>query len=484
MVCHGLFLSQKTCTRISTACSRNRIGDKRQPNQKLRQVILLVLLSSGLFFNLQTPSVHYFGFKSTPAFADDSTPSHSPPPFVSVSTSKGFETKLPAEKVSAQKNTELSKKTLSTQTTNIPAASPPLAFDNLKIDQTPTGSIDDGAPLSKLPSKEDALDQTYDDGLSLPISAIPDPLGASARLTANSSVANPSSQNEAMPQTPAANLRYAHPTISLHHTVNSAWPKNAPKPFYRQNIAENPMLDDGDDHLPAYPHLAQAAISALPMAAFNLAQRRSAYVAPENGFVSPAPVSQNWTASPQSYQNFQSRQTRAPARAAPAVSANYAIQPRGTLDPKFVRQEVALNPNEFGFQTKPGEIVIDTEDKFLFLIMPNGRALRYGIGVGRPGFLWAGTKHITHKAEWPDWTPPDEMLLRRPDLPRHMKGGIENPLGARALYLGSSLYRIHGTNEPSTIGHNVSSGCIRLTNEDVTDLYQRVKVGTTVVVLP
>ena len=121
--------------------------------------------------------------------------------------------------------------------------------------------------------------------------------------------------------------------------------------------------------------------------------------------------------------------------------------------------------------------------RFLFLVEPNGQALRYGIGVGRPGFDWSGVKRISRKAEWPDWTPPAEMIVRRPDLPRHMAGGPGNPLGARALYLGSSLYRIHGTNEPSTIGHNVSSGCIRMMNEDVIDLYDRVPVGAKVIVL-
>ena len=121
--------------------------------------------------------------------------------------------------------------------------------------------------------------------------------------------------------------------------------------------------------------------------------------------------------------------------------------------------------------------------EFLFLVEGNGRALRYGIGVGRPGFTWAGVKTISAKREWPDWTPPAEMLARRPDLPRHMEGGPENPLGARAMYLGSTLYRIHGSNEPWTIGTNVSSGCIRMRNEDVIDLYGRVNVGARVIVL-
>ena len=130
----------------------------------------------------------------------------------------------------------------------------------------------------------------------------------------------------------------------------------------------------------------------------------------------------------------------------------------------------------------PGSIYISTSERRLYLILGNGEALRYGIGVGRDGFRWIGTHHISAKKEWPSWTPPAEMRARRPDLPRYMAGGIENPLGARAMYLGSTLYRIHGSNEPETIGHAVSSGCIRMTNEDVTDLYNRVSVGTLVVV--
>jgi lipoprotein-anchoring transpeptidase ErfK/SrfK len=130
----------------------------------------------------------------------------------------------------------------------------------------------------------------------------------------------------------------------------------------------------------------------------------------------------------------------------------------------------------------PGTIVISTGERRLYLVLGNGQALSYGIGVGRDGFRWSGTHRITAKREWPSWTPPSQMLRRRPDLPRHMEGGSENPLGARAMYLGSTLYRIHGSNEPETIGQAVSSGCFRMTNEDVTDLYSRVSVGTTVVV--
>jgi lipoprotein-anchoring transpeptidase ErfK/SrfK len=132
---------------------------------------------------------------------------------------------------------------------------------------------------------------------------------------------------------------------------------------------------------------------------------------------------------------------------------------------------------------RPGEIVIDTSARRLYLVTTPGQAISYGIGVGRVGFTWSGTRAVTMKREWPDWTPPSQMLRRRPDLPRHMIGGIDNPLGARAIYLGSSLYRIHGSNEPETIGQAVSSGCFRLTNEDVIDLYDRVHVGAKVTVL-
>jgi lipoprotein-anchoring transpeptidase ErfK/SrfK len=152
--------------------------------------------------------------------------------------------------------------------------------------------------------------------------------------------------------------------------------------------------------------------------------------------------------------------------------------PHPPMDPRFLPQTVAYDGAE-----NPGTIVIDTPQHFLYLVQPGGTARRYGIGVGRPGFTWAGVKTISAKREWPDWRPPPEMLQRRPDLPVFMAGGPENPLGARAMYLGSSLYRIHGSNEPWTIGTAVSSGCIRMRNEDVIDLYGRVKVGTKVIVI-
>jgi lipoprotein-anchoring transpeptidase ErfK/SrfK len=155
--------------------------------------------------------------------------------------------------------------------------------------------------------------------------------------------------------------------------------------------------------------------------------------------------------------------------------------------PNFFRSGGGSGPiprTTVGFASNyaPGTIVINTAERRLYLVLANGQALRYGIGVGRDGFRWGGTHRISAKREWPSWTPPAQMLARRPDLPRHMAGGIDNPLGARAMYLGSTLYRIHGSNEPETIGQAVSSGCFRMTNDDVTDLYGRVSVGTTVIV--
>jgi lipoprotein-anchoring transpeptidase ErfK/SrfK len=131
-----------------------------------------------------------------------------------------------------------------------------------------------------------------------------------------------------------------------------------------------------------------------------------------------------------------------------------------------------------------GTVVIDTAQTYLYFVLGDGKAIRYGIGVGREGFTWSGALTVTRKAEWPDWTPPQEMIARQPDLPRWMAGGEGNPLGARAIYLGSTVYRIHGTNAPATIGHSVSSGCIRMLNADVIDLYSRVDVGSKIVVLP
>jgi lipoprotein-anchoring transpeptidase ErfK/SrfK len=195
-----------------------------------------------------------------------------------------------------------------------------------------------------------------------------------------------------------------------------------------------------------------------------------------------AAVPQGYQAAPQYtpprglFEQLFARHDPAPA---PAYAPMRLVDPaHPAIDLQYERQVVDYNGNE-----KPGTIVIDTPHFFLYLVMEDGKALRYGIGVGRPGFTWAGVKQISAMREWPDWIPPAEMLARRPDLPRFMPGGPDNPLGARAMYLGSTLYRIHGSNEPWTIGQQVSSGCIRLRNEDVIDLYGRVKVGAKVIVL-
>jgi lipoprotein-anchoring transpeptidase ErfK/SrfK len=166
-----------------------------------------------------------------------------------------------------------------------------------------------------------------------------------------------------------------------------------------------------------------------------------------------------------------------PSQLAPQIDENESAD--AALPDRLRRAIIDYRSSE-----APGTVVIDTANTTLYYILGNGRAVRYGVGVGREGFTWAGTQTVTRKAEWPDWHPPAEMIARQPYLPRFMAGGPGNPLGARAMYLGSSVYRIHGTNDPSTIGKFVSSGCIRLTNEDVTDLFSRVTVGTKVIVLP
>jgi lipoprotein-anchoring transpeptidase ErfK/SrfK len=175
---------------------------------------------------------------------------------------------------------------------------------------------------------------------------------------------------------------------------------------------------------------------------------------------------------------------------ASSVSAQYMYDPDGRYsagNPKYrygsgvspVPRTTVSYPNKYA----PGTIVVNTTERRLYLVLSDAQAIRYGIGVGRIGFTWQGTTMVAQKREWPGWTPPAQMRARRPGLPGHMKGGPDNPLGARAMYLGASLYRIHGSNEPETIGQAVSSGCFRLTNEDVIDLYDRVRVGAKVVVL-
>ena len=158
----------------------------------------------------------------------------------------------------------------------------------------------------------------------------------------------------------------------------------------------------------------------------------------------------------------------------PGVVPNAADE---QLPAQFRRQLVLYRSTE-----PPGTIIVQTAERFLYVVQPGGRAIRYGIGVGREGFQWQGLQHITRKQEWPDWTPPAEMIARQPYLPRFMAGGPGNPMGARALYLGETVYRIHGTNQPKTIGTAVSSGCFRLVNGDVIDLYDRIPVGTKVII--
>ncbi|HWM45542.1 MAG TPA: L,D-transpeptidase [Xanthobacteraceae bacterium] len=186
------------------------------------------------------------------------------------------------------------------------------------------------------------------------------------------------------------------------------------------------------------------------------------------------------------------------ARAEPLALFAPASQPAVLFDRSLREQDAMIEPEErselpaqlrrqiVNYPTREpvGTIIVDTPNTYIYYVLGNGRAIRYGVGVGRDGFRWSGVERVSRMAEWPDWVPPPEMISRQPYLPRFMAGGESNPLGARALYLGNTAYRIHGTNAPSTIGRRVSSGCIRMLNEDVIDLYKRVNVGTKVVVLP
>ena len=214
------------------------------------------------------------------------------------------------------------------------------------------------------------------------------------------------------------------------------------------------------------------------------------YYGPPGGAPPPGPYEQDATRPPLPINPGQFGAGQPDPRATGAVQGD----PRYTALPPEVRPETGPKkslPPQFrrtlvDYYTKEpaGTLIIDTPNTYLYLVLGQGKALRYGIGVGREGFTWAGAERVSKMAEWPDWHPPEEMIDRQPYLPRFMAGGDGNPLGARALYLGKTLYRIHGTNQPSTIGTFVSSGCIRLTNDDITDLYTRVKVGSRVVVLP
>jgi lipoprotein-anchoring transpeptidase ErfK/SrfK len=190
------------------------------------------------------------------------------------------------------------------------------------------------------------------------------------------------------------------------------------------------------------------------------------------------------SSQPSIFDSLQSRAQRAyasaPAQQPPYESVVPEPAEKAAAVPAHLRRQIVDYPT----REAPGTIVIDTPNTYLYYVMGGGKAIRYGVGVGREGFTWSGVRAIERKTEWPDWIPPAEMIQRQPYLPRWMAGGETNPLGARAMYIGGTLYRIHGTNAPSSIGHHVSSGCIRMLNEDVTDLYSRVHVGTRVVVLP
>ena len=233
--------------------------------------------------------------------------------------------------------------------------------------------------------------------------------------------------------------------------------------------------------------LAAAVTAALAASAVSASAQSGRYAAPPPLVLSPN-LTEPWIMQLRPGDRPIYRRQAAPAatrlpdprRPSPAVTAPNTQQPatrQAVMDPKFLPTVI-----DYDGPHGPGTVIIDTEERLLYLVEKNGTARRYGVGVGRPGFEWAGSHKVTRKAEWPDWYPPAEMRQRQPNLPVHMAGGPRNPLGARALYLGSTLYRIHGTAEPWTIGSAVSSGCIRMRNEDVIDLYERVPVGAKVVV--
>jgi lipoprotein-anchoring transpeptidase ErfK/SrfK len=240
----------------------------------------------------------------------------------------------------------------------------------------------------------------------------------------------------------------------------------------------------GQQQTEAYPPPAPSQPYGQPASSGAFPPQPLPYGAP--GYRPPADVSGGGPGSPAVTGTVPAPVATAPApRSDPSVvaalPADYQPEqnPTPQLPQQFQRQLVDYPTNQ-----PAGTIIVDTPNTYLYLVMGGGKALRYGIGVGREGFTWTGTERISRMKEWPDWFPPKEMIERQPYLPRFMAGGESNPLGARALYLGNTLYRIHGTNQPSTIGTFVSSGCIRLTNTDIADLYDRVQVGTRVVVLP
>jgi lipoprotein-anchoring transpeptidase ErfK/SrfK len=261
----------------------------------------------------------------------------------------------------------------------------------------------------------------------------------------------------------------------------AVYPAPPPQPVYRDANGVpygpgyvQPTAEDQDDD--AYPPMGRPYFAPQPMPVDGSADLR-----PPAG-VSGAPA-QDVTGSLRSPGYPVGPATAQPERSTVVAALPPDEQPEQgpakQLPPQFRRQVV-----DFTTPEPAGTVIIDTPNTYLYLVLGNGKAMRYGIGVGREGFTWTGTERISRMKEWPDWFPPKEMIERQPYLPRFMAGGDTNPLGARAMYLGSTLYRIHGTNQPSTIGTFVSSGCIRLTNDDVADLYSRVNVGTRVIVLP
>jgi lipoprotein-anchoring transpeptidase ErfK/SrfK len=289
------------------------------------------------------------------------------------------------------------------------------------------------------------------------------------------------------------------PPYPVYSPPPSAYPAPYPSQTYSSAPLPPPGYYDDDAPVPARPPYDQGAIPGHQIEAYPAAPRPyfmpndsySPQPLPPQGPVGLRPPADVGGVPGPGYATGAVPPPPPPPGVAPAPQGNPTVVaalppedqpeqgPRKEVAPQFRRQLVDYVTTE-----PPGTIVIDTPNTYLYLTLGQGKAMRYGIGVGREGFTWSGTERISRLKEWPDWFPPKEMIDRQPYLPRFMAGGETNPLGARALYLGNSLYRIHGTNQPSTIGTFVSSGCIRLTNEDISDLYGRVQVGTRVVVLP
>jgi lipoprotein-anchoring transpeptidase ErfK/SrfK len=276
-----------------------------------------------------------------------------------------------------------------------------------------------------------------------------------------------------------------------------------PPGLYDERLPPVMYDDDDNDNMPAqrpprgynrrqdlnqaFPYPDDAPAPPPPSGLFGSSDRRSggyghqldAQQAPQSPAANPEPG----VVRPPGMVGATSKPTQSAQPSNSVMSLPPEDQPE-TGQPKELPANLKKQLVDFTTKESPGTILIDTPNTYLYLVLGNGKALRYGIGVGREGFTWSGTERISRMKEWPDWFPPAEMIERQPYLPRMMAGGPGNPLGARALYLGNTLYRIHGTNQPSTIGSFVSSGCIRLLNEDIEDLYSRVQVGTRVVVLP